>query len=113
MAMNNIDMYNQAHNVNMTKQQLLTDLKLVLSDVDALVRATADQGGAEIAKVRTKTADTVAAIKTRVTATEAALLSKAKHASEFTDDYVRGNPWRTLGIVTGVGLLIGLFIGRR
>jgi ElaB/YqjD/DUF883 family membrane-anchored ribosome-binding protein len=103
-------------NVNnpvITRQQLVADFNSVLSDVEALIRATANQRGAEIAKVRSKAADTVAAMKTRVAGAEVALLSKAKQASKVADDYVRESPWRNLGIAAGAGLLIGLLIGRR
>ena len=111
--MDNVDLTDKENRPVITGQQLLTDLNLVLSDVDALVRATANQRGAEIAKVRTKTAETIAAMKTRVAGAEIALLGKAKQASNIADDYVRESPWRNLGIATGVGLLIGLLIGRR
>ena len=111
--MNNVNLSDNENRSVITRQQLLADLNLVLSDVDALVRATANQRGAEIVKVRTKAADTVAAMKTRVADAEVALLGKVKQASKIADDYVRENPWRNLGIATGVGLLIGLLIGRR
>ncbi|HEY9276883.1 MAG TPA: DUF883 family protein [Methylotenera sp.] len=96
-----------------TRQQLAADFNLVLSDVDALIRATANQRGAEIAKVRTQAADTVAAMKARMVDAEGALLNKARQASELADNYVRESPWQNLGIAAGVGLLIGLMIGRR
>jgi ElaB/YqjD/DUF883 family membrane-anchored ribosome-binding protein len=111
--MNNVNLSDKGHSPVITGQQLLADLNLVLSDVDALVRATANQRGAEIAKVRTKAADTVTAMKTRVAGAEVALLGKVKQASKIADDYVRESPWRNLGIAAGVGLLIGLLIGRR
>ena len=111
--MDNVNLSDKAQSGAITRQQLLADLNLVLSDVDALIRATADQRGAEIAKVRAKVADTVAAMKTRMAAAEVALLNKSRQASKIADDYVQENPWRNLGVATGVGLLIGLLIGRR
>jgi ElaB/YqjD/DUF883 family membrane-anchored ribosome-binding protein len=111
--MNNVNLSDKENSPVVTGQQLLADLNVVLSDVDALVRATANQRGAEIAKVRAQAADTVAAMKTRVAGAEVACLNKAKQASKIADDYVRESPWRNLGIAAGVGLLIGLLIGRR
>jgi len=111
--MDNVNLSEKEQNPAITRQQLVADLNLVLSDVDALIRATANQRGAEIAKVRAKAADTVAAMKTRMAGAEVALLNKGRQASKIADDYVRENPWRNLGVATGVGLLIGLLIGRR
>lgn len=111
--MNNVEISNQEQSSAVTGRQLVADLKVVLSDVDALIRATANQRGAEISKVRAKTADTVTAMKTRMADAELALLNKGRQTSKMADDYVRENPWRNLGIVAGIGLLIGLLIGRR
>lgn len=111
--MNNVNLSDKENSPVITRQQLAADFNVVLSDVDALIRATANQRGAEIAKVRTRAADAVAAMKTRMAGTEVALLGKAKQASKLADDYVRESPWRNLGIAAGVGLLIGLLIGRR
>jgi ElaB/YqjD/DUF883 family membrane-anchored ribosome-binding protein len=30
-----------------------------------------------------------------------------------TDDYVHEHPWKSIGVAAGVGLLVGLLIGRR
>ena len=37
---------------------------------------------------------------------------KTKAAAEATDAYVHENPWRVVGIATGVGLIVGLLLGR-
>jgi len=31
----------------------------------------------------------------------------------MTDEYVHEHPWRSVGVAAGVGLIIGLLIGRR
>ena len=111
--MNHVNLSDNENRSVITSQQLLADLNLVLSDVDALVRVTANQRGAEIAKVRTKVADTVAAMKARVAGAEVVLRGKAGQASKMADGYVRKNPWRNLGVAASAGLLIGLLIGRR
>ncbi len=37
----------------------------------------------------------------------------AKHAAGVTDEYVRENPWTTIGVVAAAGVLIGLLMSRR
>ena len=44
---------------------------------------------------------------------QAVALDKAKAAGRAADDYVHENPWRSVGIAAGAGLIIGLLIGRR
>ena len=40
-------------------------------------------------------------------------LVQARHTVQATDDYVRQKPWQATGIAAGIGVLIGLLIGRR
>jgi ElaB/YqjD/DUF883 family membrane-anchored ribosome-binding protein len=38
---------------------------------------------------------------------------KAKAAGRAADDYVHDHPWKSVGIAAGIGLVVGLLIGRR
>ena len=40
-------------------------------------------------------------------------LARAKAAGHVADEYVHDNPWRAIGAAAGIGLLVGLLIGRR
>jgi ElaB/YqjD/DUF883 family membrane-anchored ribosome-binding protein len=37
---------------------------------------------------------------------------QSRRAMTFTDEWVRENPWLTVGIVAGVGLLVGLLVSQ-
>jgi len=41
------------------------------------------------------------------------LTDKAKVVAEGADEFVHRNPWEAVGVAAGLGLLVGLFIGRR
>jgi NitT/TauT family transport system ATP-binding protein len=51
--------------------------------------------------------------KLRIADAECAVIDRTKAAARATDDYVNDNPWRAVGIAAGVGLLLGIIIGRR
>ena len=38
--------------------------------------------------------------------------TKTKAAAEATDAYVHENPWKVVGMAAGLGLIIGLLLGR-
>ena len=38
--------------------------------------------------------------------------TKTKAAAEATDAYVHENPWKVVGMATGLGLIIGLILAR-
>jgi ElaB/YqjD/DUF883 family membrane-anchored ribosome-binding protein len=96
-----------------TKEQLIDDFKVVVADAEALLKATANQGGEKLAEVRAKAEESLRVAKDKMAEAQAALLVKTKAAARATDVYVHENPWRSVGVAAGVGLVIGLLIGRR
>jgi ElaB/YqjD/DUF883 family membrane-anchored ribosome-binding protein len=96
-----------------TKEQLIADFKTVVADAEALLRATANQGGEELAAVRTKAEESLRVVKARIAEEQVALLVRTKEAARATDAYVHENPWKAVGVAAGFGFLIGLFSGRR
>lgn len=96
-----------------SKEQLITDFKVVVADAEALLKATASQGGEKMAEVRAKAEESLRVAKDKMAEAQAALLVKTKEAARATDVYVHENPWRAIGAAAGVGLVIGLLIGRR
>lgn len=96
-----------------TKEQLIDDFKVVVSDAEALLKATANQGGEKLAEVRVKAEESLKIAKARMAEAQAELLTQTKEAAKATDVYVHENPWKAIGVATGFGLVIGLLIGRR
>jgi ElaB/YqjD/DUF883 family membrane-anchored ribosome-binding protein len=98
---------------DVSKEKLISDFKLVVADAEELLRATANQAGDKAADLRVKIQGHLADAKVRLADAEAAVVDKAKLVGRATDDYVHDNPWRSVGIAAGVGLIVGLLIGRR
>jgi ElaB/YqjD/DUF883 family membrane-anchored ribosome-binding protein len=93
--------------------KLLADLRLVVSDAEELLRSTAGQAGEGAAELRDKVKASLARARDGLAEAQDAALSKAKAAGRAADDYVHDNPWRSIGIAAGVGVVVGLLIGRR
>jgi ElaB/YqjD/DUF883 family membrane-anchored ribosome-binding protein len=98
---------------DVSKEKLITDFKVVVADAEELLKATASQAGDKAADLRAKIQNRLADAKVRIADAEAALVDKAKQAGRAADDYVHDNPWRSVGVAAGIGLVIGLLIGRR
>ncbi len=96
-----------------TKEQLIADFKTVMTDAEALIKATANQGGEALAAVRAKAEASLAKAKAQVADAEAALLVRARAAAKATDVYVHENPWKAIGASAGLALLVGFIMGRR
>ena len=98
---------------DVTKEQLIQDFKAVVADAEALLKATAGQGGEAVAAIRAKTEASIAAAKEKMSEAQAELLFRTRAAARATDEYVHGHPWQAIGIGTAVGVVVGLLIGRR
>ena len=98
---------------DVTKEQLIHDFKVVVADAEALLKATAGQGGEAMVGVRAKVSESLASAKAKLSDAEAALVARTKAAAKATDEYVHGHPWQAIGIAASVGVVIGLLIGRR
>ena len=93
--------------------RLLQDLNQVVTDAESLLRATADQTSAGASELRARVQSTLDRAKSSLGDFQAAAVDRAKAAGKATDDYVHDNPWQSVGVAAGVGLLIGLLLPRR
>ena len=98
---------------DVTKDKLISDVKLVIADTEELLRGTAGQAGEKVAEIRARTQDRLASAKIKLAEAEAAVVDKAKQVGRAADDYVHDNPWRSVGVAAGFGFIVGLLIGRR
>jgi ElaB/YqjD/DUF883 family membrane-anchored ribosome-binding protein len=100
-------------NNEVSTDQLVKDLKTVMLDAEALLKATSAQTGEKIQEVRARAEESLRQAKERVTAVEEEALRRAREFADATEGYVRDNPWQSIGIAAGVGLVLGILISRR
>ena len=96
-----------------TTEKLMDDLQTVVRDAEALLQATAAQTGEKIEGVRARAMESVQKARQRLAAVEKEALHEVREAAASADNYVHKNPWQAVGMAAGVGLLLGLLIGRR
>jgi ElaB/YqjD/DUF883 family membrane-anchored ribosome-binding protein len=94
-------------------EQLIADLKAVVSHGEELLKASSERGGADFATMKEKFAQQLRATRAGLERTEQAIVDQAKASARATDEYVHSHPWPAIGVGAGVGLLVGLLIGRR
>lgn len=100
-------------NSEMNTDKLVEDLKTVMQDAEALIKATSNQTGEKIQEVRARAEESLRQARVRLTEVEAEALKRAREVADATEEYVRDNPWQSVGIAAGAGLLLGLLISRR
>jgi len=95
------------------KEKLMSDLKLVIADAEELLKLTTGQVGDKAAEMRMRMQARMEQAKADLSSLQQAAVAKAKDAGKTADVYVHDNPWTAVGIAAGVGLVLGLLIGRR
>ena len=95
-----------------TGGKLVEDLMTVVADAEELVKATAGHTGERIAAARAKAEESLRAAKARLAKQEGAVMAKTRATAKAVEDYVRINPWKTVGIAAGAGFVLCLLATR-
>ena len=94
-------------------QNLTHDLRAVIDDAEELLKNTADLSGEKIATLRQKVAARLEVARANLKNTEEIVREKSRQCADLTDQYVKENPWKAVGIAGVAGLVLGLLLGRR
>jgi ElaB/YqjD/DUF883 family membrane-anchored ribosome-binding protein len=93
--------------------RLLDDLRQVVEDTEALLRATAGQAGERAQEARSRAEDSLRQARVRLESLEEEVVTRARDAAHEADRYVHANPWQSIGIAAGVAFVLGLLVSRR
>lgn len=103
-------MKNKNESTAQTPKELLNDLQALVLEAEKLMGDSLSE----------HTADAVSALRTRFEAVQLRLgevladaRTKVVAGARRTDEAIRANPYQSLAIALGAGLLIGVLLGRR
>ena len=95
-----------------SKEKLMQDLRVVVSDAEELLRATAAQTGGKVSAARERIQESLVAAKEHLASAQETVAAKTRQAAKVADEYVHENPWKAVGIAAGVSLVVGMLIAR-
>ena len=98
-----------ASEIEESTEKLLQDLKVVVRDGEELLRA----GAEDLSEVGTAAREKLAAALEVARETQQRLQERAIAGAKATDRLIRQNPYQSIGIAFGIGLLIGVLAKRR
>jgi len=90
-----------------------TDVKTLVKDAQALLTAAAALTGEKAEEVRAKGMQLLDVALGKASTVQGQALVKGKELAQTADVYVKDNPWRTVTVAAGVGLLVGVILGRK
>ena len=95
------------------REKLMSDLRVVIADAEEVLRVTADQASAGASELRMRMQERLQQAKGRLLDLQETAVARARAAGHAADDYVHEHPWKAIGAAAGIGMIIGLLIGRR
>lgn len=95
------------------KDQLVADFRRVMVDAEALLKASAVDGTADLNEVRARIEESLERVRARLDDAQASLRASGQEAATAAHAFVEGNPWAAIGMAAGLGVLVGLLSGRR
>ncbi len=94
-------------------EKLMQDLKTVVGDAEELVKATASQSGEHISRIRLRAEESLRVARERIKEVTQSAEAQARAAAQQVDKKVHENPWTAVGIAAGIGLVLGILLGRK
>lgn len=88
------------------------DMKTLVKDAQELFHEAAAATDEKADKLRAKGMNLLDAAIFKAQNAQAVAIEKSKAVAATTDEYVQDNPWLAVAISAGVGLLVGIILGR-
>ena len=102
----------QAHS-QLARERILADLRALAHDSEELLKATAGDVSEKTKEVRARLSTALERSKSTMAELQSQAIAGAKAAAQKADAVIREHPYESLGVAFGVGLVIGVLVGRR
>jgi len=89
------------------------DVQNVVTEAQELLKTVKDEGATQIDAVKSKLAGQYEVAREKFGEIQTTVQEGAKVAMTTTDQYVRSNPWRAVGIAAAAGAILGFLATRR
>ncbi|UGQ47852.1 DUF883 family protein [Massilia endophytica] len=89
------------------------DVKTLVKDAQALFSAATALTGEKAEELRGRGMRALEGALAKAQEAQASAIEYGKAAASSTDAYVKENPWRSIAVAAGVGLLVGVILGRK
>lgn len=102
-----------AHSVNNSLNNAGTDVKALVRDAQSLLTAAAALSGTKADELRERGMQLLDSALGKAGKYQDQALVRGKELAQTADVYVKDNPWRTVAVAAGVGVLLGALFARK
>jgi ElaB/YqjD/DUF883 family membrane-anchored ribosome-binding protein len=104
---------NGAASLNSSASNVQADVKTLVKDAQALLTAAAALTGEKADDMRSRGMQLLDTALGKASQVQSQAMVKGRELAHTADVYVKDNPWRTIAAAAGVGLLVGVILGRK
>ena len=104
---------NGSTSLNGNVSAVQTDVKTLVKDAQTLLTAAAALTGEKAEEMRGRGMQMLDVALGKASQVQDQAIVKGKELAQTADVYVKDNPWRTIAAAAGVGLLVGVILGRK
>lgn len=99
--------------LNHNLDNVQTDIKTLVRDAQSLLTAAASLTGEKAEEMRGRGMQLLDQAMGKGKEYQGQAMVRGKELAHTADVYVKDNPWRTIAAAAGVGLLVGVILGRK
>ncbi|MCZ4064895.1 DUF883 family protein [Oxalobacter aliiformigenes] len=99
-------------NAGRSGSKIMGSLKSIISDAEKVLENSTAQGSESYQNAKKKLESTISDAKFVLRELNDVVVTKAKDAAVCTAEFAKENPWKTVGIVAAVSVLVGVLIAR-
>ncbi|VYT63834.1 DUF883 domain-containing protein [Metakosakonia massiliensis] len=92
---------------------LRAELKSLADTLEEVLSTSGEKSKEEMSKLRAKAEYALQESRQRLGETGDIIARQTREAAAKTDEYVRANPWASVGIGAAVGVVLGVLLTRR
>lgn len=96
-----------------SQRTLEEDVRNLVSAVEALIETGGHEADERVQSLRAKAEETATRARENLRVASQQVVDKGHEMTESADQYVHERPWTSIGIAAGVGVLVGMLLGRR
>jgi ElaB/YqjD/DUF883 family membrane-anchored ribosome-binding protein len=108
-----LDTTRNTRSIDDSVQNATADVKVLVKDAQALLTAAASLTGVKADELRSRGMELLDRAMGKASQYQGQAVIKSKELAETADVYVKDNPWRTVAAAASLGLLVGIYLGRK
>jgi ElaB/YqjD/DUF883 family membrane-anchored ribosome-binding protein len=102
-----------AHSFDSHLSDAQSDVKALVRDAQSMLTAAAALTGDKADELRSRGMELLDRALGRAGRYQGQAMEKGKELAYEADVYVKDNPWRTMAVAAGVGVLLGVLLSRK